>query len=98
MELKVTISKTELGKLLIYKEDGNGDIINLIIDEANIELLHITSDRCKLWKKTNVSVDEAIEFWNQNNSMPVSCEYCKSYETLSPYRYCPYCGKKYERK
>ena len=26
------------------------------------------------------------------------CDYCNSYEKLSPYLYCPYCGKKYEGK
>lgn len=28
----------------------------------------------------------------------MDCGYCKSYEKLSPYLYCPYCGKKYEGK
>lgn len=65
METKV--SKTGEGELLIHKEDGKGGYINLIIDsDGDIEIMHITSDRKGTWNKVNVSVDEAIKFWNEN--------------------------------
>ena len=31
--------------------------------------MHITSDRSKTFNKTNVTVDEAIDFWNNNNEI-----------------------------
>lgn len=61
------VSKTGDGELLIYKEDGNGGYINLIIDDTgDIEIMHIPTDKSNTWNKTNVSVDEAIKFWNEN--------------------------------
>ena len=65
--MKAEVSKTGEGELLIHKEDGNGGYINLIIDEdGDIEIMHIKSNRAKTWNKVDVSVDEAIKFWNEN--------------------------------
>jgi hypothetical protein len=65
--METKISKTGEGELLIHKEDGKGGYINLIVDEdGDIEIMHIASDRSKTWNKVDVSVDEAINFWNEN--------------------------------
>ena len=65
--MKTDVSKTSEGELLIHKSDGNEGYINLIIDEnGDIEIMHIKSKRAKSWSKIDVSVDEAIEFWNTN--------------------------------
>ena len=60
------VSKTGDGELLIYKSDGNGGFINIIVDdEGCIELMHIPDDRTKTTNKIGASVDETIEFWNK---------------------------------
>lgn len=60
------VTKTGEDELLIYKDDGNGGYINLIIDEdGDIQIMHIPKDRRQTWHKLNVSVDEAVEFWNK---------------------------------
>ena len=52
---------------MIYKENGNGGYINLIIDDTgDIEIMHIPTVKSNTWNKTNVSADEAIKFWNEN--------------------------------
>lgn len=62
------ISKTGENELLIYKEDGKGGYINLIVDEdGDITIMQIPNDRRKTWHKLNVSVDDAIEFWNKDD-------------------------------
>lgn len=66
METKV--GKTADNELLIHREDGNGGYFNLIIDkDGGIEIMHIKSDRSKSWNKVDVSLDEAIDFWNFEN-------------------------------
>lgn len=68
--MKTIVSKTGDGELLIYKSDGKGGYINLIIDEyGDIELMHVAEDRSKTWNKTCASVDEAVEFFNKNKNL-----------------------------
>lgn len=64
MEMK--LSKTGEGELLIHKEDGKGGFINIIINVSDIEIMHITSERKDTWNKFDVSIDDAINFWNEN--------------------------------
>jgi hypothetical protein len=60
------VNKTGEGELLIYKQDGKGGFINLIVDdEGDIEIMHIKKNLRKTDHKINVSVDEAVEFWNK---------------------------------
>ena len=64
MEMKLTkISESEL---LIHKEDGKGGFINIIINVCDIEIMHIASERKDTWNKFDVSIDDAINFWNEN--------------------------------
>lgn len=65
--MKTEINKTGEGELLIHKSDGKGGWINLIVDEdGDIEIMHIKDNRKMSYHKIDVSVDEAIEFWNTN--------------------------------
>jgi hypothetical protein len=65
--METKLSKTEEGELLIHKEDGKGGFINILIDgKGNIEIIYIPSDKSKSWHKVDVSIEEAIEFWNKN--------------------------------
>lgn len=66
MEMKLKLSKTGEGELLIHKEDGKGGFINIIINVSDIEIMHITSERKDTWNKFDVSIDDAIDFWNKN--------------------------------
>lgn len=68
METKV--SKTAEGELVIYKPDGKGGWINLIIDEdGDIEIMYVHENRGNTWHKLDVSVDDAIEFWNEQKKL-----------------------------
>ena len=59
------VSKTGEGELLIYKSDGKNGFVNIIIDEdGDIELMHVPEDRKQTTNKTNATVDETIDFWN----------------------------------
>ena len=61
------VSKTSEGELLIYKPDGKGGFINIVIDEdGDIELIRLTVDRKKSYNKTAATFDEAVTFWNEN--------------------------------
>lgn len=61
------VSKTGEGELLIYKPDGKGGFINIVIDEdGDIELIHLTADRKKSYNKTAATFDEVVTFWNEN--------------------------------
>jgi hypothetical protein len=65
--METKISKTGDDELLIHKEDGKGGYINIVIDQdGDIEIMHIKADRSQTWNKVDVSVDEAIKFWNEN--------------------------------
>lgn len=49
-----------------YKEDGNGGFYNMIIaKDGDIELMHITFDRSKTWNNVNVTIDDAVKWWNE---------------------------------
>lgn len=62
----VVVSKAGDDELLIYKKDGSGGYMNLLIDkEGDIEILHIPNNRKQTWNKSNVSIDEALEYFNQ---------------------------------
>lgn len=66
MDMEMKLSKTGEGELLIHKEDGKGGFINIIINVSDIEIMHITSERKDTWNKFDVSIDDAIDFWNKN--------------------------------
>ena len=62
----IKVSKTGENELLIYKSDGKGGHINVLIDmDGYIELCHIKKARSKSYNKYGVTIDEAIEFINQ---------------------------------
>ena len=60
------VSKTNDDELLIYKSDGDGGYVNIIIDsDGDIELMHIPLDRSETFNTLNASINETIEFWNK---------------------------------
>ena len=64
--MDVTVSKTAEEELLIYKPDGEGGFINLIIDqEGDIEFMHITGNRERTTHEFDITIDKAIELWNR---------------------------------
>ena len=63
----MVVSKADEGELLIYKSDGEGGFINIIIDNSDlpIEIFHVKKNRQESWHKMEASVDEVIDFWNK---------------------------------
>ena len=59
MEMKLKLSKTGEGELLIHKEDGKGGFINIIINVSDIEIMQKEKIR-------TISLIDAINFWNEN--------------------------------
>ena len=59
MEMKLKLSKTGEGELLIHKEDGKGGFINIIINVSDIEIMPKE-------KIHGISLIDAIDFWNKN--------------------------------
>ena len=59
MEMKLKLSKTGEGELLIHKEDGKGGFINIIINVSDIEIMQKEKIR-------GISLIDAINFWNEN--------------------------------
>ncbi len=61
------VTKTGEGELLITKREIKGGHINIIVDEdGDIELMRISHNQKKVEHKTNATIDETINFWNNN--------------------------------
>lgn len=52
----------------------------------------------KLYHESKIKKDKQSEGnHNVQENNNAFCGYCESYEKLSQYLYCPYCGRKYKR-